>query len=118
MPRFADQIDNRPVLIAPLKVADIQFRRLSSAQSATQQDPEQRPIAFALERIRVRNLPERLCLIGGEPVAQTNTEVLRPLNTPDAGGEILAEQSGIRGLVRKPTDGRKPAINRARRKLT
>jgi len=56
--------------------------------------------------------------IGGEPITHTNTEVLRPFDSPDASGEIRAQQAGISSLVRKPTDSREPAVNRVGRQLT
>jgi hypothetical protein len=37
---------------------------------------------------------------------------------PDASSEIRAEQTGVSRFVCQATDGRKPAVNRARRKLT
>ena len=65
VPSLANQIDDGPVLFPPLKMANIQFCRLVPAQPATQKDPKQRAVSLALERIRVRHLPERSCLIGG-----------------------------------------------------
>ena len=115
---FADQVNNGPVILAALKMRNIQFRRLFPAQATTQEDPEQRSISFTFEGIRVRNLPERSCLFGGEPVAKTNAEVLRPFDSPNAGRKIRAEQAGISSFVCKAADGREPAVDRARRKLT
>jgi len=115
---LADHINDGPVVLPPLKMRNIQFCSFFPAQPAAQENAEKSPISLAFERAGIGHLPERLCLIGGEPVAQTNTEVLRPLNTPDAGGKILAEQARISCLVREPPDGREPAVNRARRKLT
>jgi hypothetical protein len=77
----------------------------------------QRSIPLALKRIRVRHLPERFGLFSGEPVTKANAEVLRPFDSPDAGSKIRAEETGISSFVRKPTDGREPAVNRTRRKL-
>lgn len=118
MPGLANQVDDGPVVFPPLKVGKIQFCRLSPAQPATQEDSEQRSISLALERIRVRHLPELSCLLGGEPVTKANAEVLRPFDAPDASSKIRAEQTGISRFVCQATDGRKPAVNRARRKLT
>ena len=83
-----------------------------------EEDSEQRSISLALERIRVRHLPELFGLVDGEPVTDTNAELLWPLDPPDAGCKIRAEKAGISGLVCKPTDGREPAVNCARRELT
>jgi hypothetical protein len=118
MPGLADQIDNCPVVLPPLKMGNVQFCRFFPAQPATQEDSEQRSIPLALERIRVWNLPECSGLVGGEPITKTNAELLGPLDPPDAGCKIRAEKAGISGLLCKPTDGREPAINCARRELT
>jgi hypothetical protein len=117
MSALANQIDNGPVILAPLKVGNLQFCRLLAAQPATQEDPEQRSIPFALERILVRRLPERFGLFSSEPVTKANAEILRPFDSPDASSKIRAEETGISRFVRKPADGREPAVTGARRKL-
>ncbi len=91
MPCLADQVDDGPVIVPLLKMGKIQFCRLFPAQPAAQEHPEQRSISLAFERTRVRHLPERPCLVGGEPVSETNTEVLRPFNSPDASSKIRGE---------------------------
>jgi hypothetical protein len=118
MPGLADQIDDGPVVFPPLKMGKIQFCRLFPAQPATQEDPEQRSISLALERIRVRHLPERSRLVGGQPITKTNAEVLWPFDSPDTSSKIRAEQAGISGFICEAPDGREPAVNRTRRKLT
>ena len=117
MAGLADHINDGPVVLPPLKVRDIQFRRFFPAQPASQEDSKQSSISFALERVRVGNMPERSCPVGGEPIAKANAEVLRAFHTADASSETRTEQTGIRGLVCEAPDGRKPAIDRARRKL-
>ncbi len=118
MPGLADHINNGPVVLPPLKVCKVEFCRFFPAQPASQEDPEQRPISFAFEGAGIGHLQERSRLIGREPVAQTNTEVLRTFDSPNASREIWAEQAGISSFVRKPADGRKPTVNGARRELT
>jgi hypothetical protein len=80
-------------------------------------DRQQRSISLARESILIGNLQECSCLLGGEPVTQSNAEVLRSLDSPDAGREIPAEQARISGLVCEPPDRREPAVDRAWRKL-
>ena len=91
MPCLADQIDDGPVIVPPLKMGKIQFCGLFPAQPAAQEHPEQRSIPLAFERIRFRHLPERSCLVGREPVSKKNTEVLRPFDAPDASSKIRGE---------------------------
>jgi hypothetical protein len=117
MPGLADQINDRSLILPALKMSDIQFCRLFPAQPATQEEPEQCSVSLALQRIRVRYLPERPCLVGGEPVPSLTPRVLRLFDSADASSEIRAEQAGIGRLVRERSDRRKPAVDCARRKL-
>ena len=48
MPGLADQIDDGPVVFTPLKISKIWLRRLFTAQPATQENAEKRPVTFAL----------------------------------------------------------------------
>jgi hypothetical protein len=114
---LADHVNYRPVILPPLEVSNIQFCRLSPAQSAPQKDAEECSVSFTFERAGIRHLPERLCLIGGEPVAKTNAEALRPFDAADASSEIWAEQTGIGSFVRETSDRRKSAVDCARCKL-
>jgi hypothetical protein len=91
MPGLADQVDDRPVILSALKMRDIQFCRLFPAQPATQEETEQRSISLAFKRIRIQHLAERSCLIGGEPVTESDTEVLGPFDSADASSKIRAE---------------------------
>jgi hypothetical protein len=118
MPGLADQINDGPVILPALKMSDIQFYRLFAPQPATQEEPEQCSVSLAFQRIRIRHLPERSCLVGSEPISESNAEVLRPFHSADASSEIRAEQAGIGSFVRETSDGRKPAVDCARRKLT
>jgi hypothetical protein len=45
-------------------------------------------------------------LIGGEPVTESDAEVLRPSDSADASSEIRAEQAGIGSFVRETSDDR------------
>jgi hypothetical protein len=118
MPGFTDQINDRPVVLSALKVSDIQFCGLFPAPPATQEKCQQCSVPLALQRIWVRHLPERSCLVGGEPVTESDAEVLRPFDSADAGSEIRAEQTSIGGFVGETSNRRKPAVDCARRKPT
>jgi len=115
---LTDHVDDRPVILPPLEVGNIQFCRLSPAQSAPQEDGEECSISFAFERAWIWHLPERLSLIGGEPVAKTNAEVLRPSDAADTSSEIWAQQTGIGSFVGETSDRRKAAVDCAGRKMT
>jgi hypothetical protein len=91
MAGIADHVNDGAVVLPPLKVRNVQFRRFFPAQPASQEDSEQRSISLALERIRVGHLPERFRLIGSEPITKANAEVLRPFHSANASGEIRAQ---------------------------
>ena len=42
---LADQIDNRPVSIPLLEIAELEFRNLGAAKTAADQDGKDRPVA-------------------------------------------------------------------------
>ena len=78
MSAFADQIHDGPVIVTALKMCEVQFCRLLPPQAAAKESREKGPIPLALECAGIGHLPECLRLIGCQPVAQTNAEVLRP----------------------------------------
>ena len=78
-------------------MSNVQVCRLCGA-AHNQVGSEQRPILLALKRFPVRHLPECSCLIGSEPVPQTDAEVLRPFDSPDAGGKVRAGHAGMKQL--------------------
>jgi hypothetical protein len=99
------------VVLPPLKVRNIQFCRLFPAQPASQEDPEQRSIPLALERIRVRHLPERSCVVGGEPVSKTNAEVFGPFTRRmPAARSGLSKPESAASYARRLTAASRPFI--------
>ena len=111
MSGLADQINDRPMILPALKMSDIQLRRLFSAQTATQEEPEQCSVSLALQRIRVRHLPESSCLVGGEPVAKPDAEILWPLTRrmPVARSELSKPESAA-SYARRLTAASLPLI--------
>lgn len=95
-----------------------QFWGLFPARPATQEESEHCSISLALQRVGVRHLPERLCLVGGQPITEADAEVFRAFDSTDASSEVRAEQTGIGSFVRETSDRREPAVDCARRKLT
>jgi hypothetical protein len=66
---LSNQINYRPVLLAPLKVIERQIRQFTSSQSTTQQNRQQGSVPLALKRAGVGNLPERACFVHGQPIS-------------------------------------------------
>ena len=87
----ADQIDDCPVALPPLKMGKVQFCRLFAARPATQEDSEQRSIPLAFMRIRVRHMPERLGLVDREQLPRRTRMFFGPLTR-----RMLAAKSGLK----------------------
>jgi hypothetical protein len=111
MPGLAHQVNDDPVIFAALKMGDLELGRLFPAQSAAQEDPEQSPISLAFERVRVRHLPERPSLIGGEPVPQTHARFFGPLTRRmPAAGSGLSKPESAASYARRLTAASLPLI--------
>lgn len=78
-----------------LQVGESQLREFVATKSARQQNGQQRPITFSLQSIRIGCLPKRLPLFRGQPVAQSDTQLLDALNAPDARRQVGAEETAI-----------------------
>lgn len=114
---LADQIDDRPVILAALKMA------ISNSAASFRRSPQpKRSPSSARSRlpfsVSVRHLPQRSRLVGGQPITEADAEVLWAFDSADASSEIRAEQTGIGKFVRETSDRREPAVDCARRKLT
>src|SRR5216683_811857 len=71
VPSLANEIDDRPALLPTLQALQRQFRKLAAAQSATEQDGQDRSITLSGQSLSIGYLPERRRLAGCKPVAQT-----------------------------------------------
>ena len=98
---------------ALLQVAESQLGEFMATESTGQQEGKQRPITFALEPLAVWCLPERLPLLGGQPVAEPDAQLLYALDSPYSRRQVGAQEAAICRLVRQPADGPEPEIDRA-----
>ena len=64
---------------ALLHVAESQFGELMATESTCQQEGKQRPITFALDLLPVWCLPKCLPLFGGQPVTESDAQLLDAL---------------------------------------
>lgn len=78
MAALTDQIDYGPVTLSLFEVAQSQRSRFATSQPASQQQRQQRSVTFAFGVRGIRNLPERLRLIRGQPVAKRTPSFRKP----------------------------------------
>jgi hypothetical protein len=55
---LSDKIDDGPAALAPLKVVKTKFGKFSSAETATEQDRNDRSVALALDGFGIGSLPQ------------------------------------------------------------
>ena len=114
---LSDQINDCPMCLPLLKVVESQFGNLVSPQAACKQQREQRPITLAFQLLRVWRLPERLCLLGCQPIAGSHAQFLQALHASDSGGKIGAQETAICRFICKAPDRAKTEIDRPWREV-
>jgi hypothetical protein len=62
------EIDNGPVLLTLLNVAEIEINRLVASYTTGEQHGQERPIPLLLQALAAGSLPQSPRLLGGEPV--------------------------------------------------
>jgi hypothetical protein len=98
-----------------LEVTEGQPGEFVATKSARAQEGEQGPITFALDLLPVGCLPEFLPLLGAQPVAKPDAQLLDALDPPYSGGQVGAEQPAVCRLVRKTAQrSEAPRISRLR----
>jgi len=94
-----------PVLFSLLQVGEVQLHGFMTPQTAGEQHSQKGTVSFALQSLGIGTLPEGFALFGRQPVAQSHSEFLDALNSPNTGGEIRTQQTAIGGLVCQPPHG-------------
>src|SRR5258708_1981239 len=74
---------------------EIQVSQLSSSQPASKQDRKDCSVSLALQRIRVRRLPQPASLFSSRPVSEPYTQSLDAFHTANAGGQLGTEQASV-----------------------
>jgi hypothetical protein len=88
---LSDKIDDRPTILAPLKMIETEVGQFPSSEDATEQDSNDGSVALALQGFRIRGLPQVPSFLRGQPISQSNTEFLDASYASDAGGEFWTE---------------------------
>jgi hypothetical protein len=94
-----------------LEVSESQRGELVATESTCQQQRKQRPITFPYQSLAIGCLPECSCLLGRQPVAQSDVQLLNALDPPNSRSQIGAKKAAIRRFVCQPTNGSQPEIN-------
>ena len=90
---FPDQVDDRPVILALLNVANVQRNDLRSTQRAAKEKRDDGAIAFLPKRVSGGSRKERFAFSGAQPVANAPTKLRHSLDTTDAGGKCCERES-------------------------
>lgn len=76
-------------------VVESQFGEFVATKSTRQQDGKQRPVPFSFQTVRAWLLPKCLPLFGGQPIAQSDAQLLDTLHAPNPGGQVCAPETAI-----------------------
>jgi hypothetical protein len=111
---LSDEVDNRPTILASLKMVETEVGEFSSSKTATEQDGNDRTVSLAFERCRFGTLPQCVRFIHRQPVSKSGTEFLEALNATNTSSKFQAQQTGVGGLISQPSNCIEPHINRTR----
>ena len=90
VPPFAEKVDNGPMVLPLLEMIKPQTDSLMPPKTAGKEKSQESPIPLSFNAIAIRRLPERMALLGGQPVSQADPELLYALDPPDTGCQIGA----------------------------
>jgi len=94
-----------PRAVEPHETSSIAVRSLTPRHKHSWQPFEEKLDVFEFAaRCATEALPQRICCSGGEPVADANLRFLSAALIDGLQQLIRAEQSGISGFVREPTN--------------
>jgi len=60
-------MDDRPTILAPLKMVETEVGQFTPSKTATEQHGNDRSVALALESLGIRRLPQCACFLCGQP---------------------------------------------------
>jgi hypothetical protein len=115
---LSDQINDRPVLFALLKVIQSQRYGFVPPQPAGEQQCQQCAVAFSFQSLMVGCLPKNMTLLRCEPVPETHAQLLDAFHPANASGGIGTEQTAVGSFVCESAYRAKAQIDGARCELT
>jgi hypothetical protein len=108
---FPNEVNYGPVVFAALKVVKGQINEFSSARPTPQENRQDGSISFTLHAVHVRKLPQLARLIHGQPIPKPHAQLFCSFHATDASSEFRAQESCIRRLVSKSSNGRQPYVD-------
>lgn len=93
VPTFSNEVDERPVVFPALEMLHLKMNRFGPTQIAAQEDSENRTVSLAAQSFRRWGIHQRAALIGGEPVAEADAELLRTLDSTYSCGKFGTQQT-------------------------
>jgi hypothetical protein len=93
--RFSAQVHDCPMPLALLQIAERQLGEFMPTESAGQQNGKQSAISFALRPFPVWRLPQRLSLFRGQPVAESDSQLLDAFDAPYPRSQVAAEETAV-----------------------
>ncbi len=106
------QVGQHPARVAQLDLFDIERDELGPAESAADQQREQRPVAQAEDRVPVRGVEKGGRLFRGQPVPCPVAQSWRAADAADARSELRVEQSVVGRFNRQLPEGAQVDIHR------
>ena len=114
---FALPVDAGPVVFPLLYVAEIRAHGPVPPKAASEQDRQERPVTFALQKLTVGRVPEPLGLFWREPIPEPYADLLDTLPASHAGDEVGALETAVGSLVSEAAHGAEAEIGGARRQM-
>ena len=105
-----DQVGDSPALVATLYVLRFQRDDLRTAETAPEQQRDDRSISLPTERVTVHASQQHFTFGRRKPIADATTKLGHTLDQADAGNELGAEQTGIGSLVSEAANGGEPDV--------
>ena len=99
MAGFADQVNDRPVVLPFLNIAEGQGDDFRPSQSTANEERDDYGVALLAKCFGGGSGEELFALCGAQPIANATSELRYALHSPDASDQFGAKQPGISRFV-------------------
>jgi len=86
VPSFSDEVNNGPVVFAPLNMVKGQVNEFFSPETTPKEYRKDGSVPFILHGMCIGKLPQGLGFIHGQPISEPHAQFLCSLHATDAGG--------------------------------
>ena len=108
---FADQINHRPMALTHLDVVELQANEFRSAKTTTEEHGQHGVIALGTHTITTSTLEYFRTLLGAQPVAGAESELLNALHSAYPGSQLWTQQASVGGFMSQATNGGKLLVD-------